>query len=251
MKNWAKNYIENDNAQSTSNNTPKEILISDLSKFNNPQYYRKCWNTFPHEIDAENSGVMTMRSKLESEFGTQANDFILEYLEHRSGETLYMFHESELQSCSKNHVNDLFETAYDQSLTNKRSLPHGFLRYQDEVAQLLTDKDHNLRPEYVPIFNKLIITENGAELDLRMASLVSYLHPELQDMYPQLDFKELHSSSVMGITMPETSEEIKARILPIDNSILFSTNEYPVQLDEDKEFENAVNAISVDQSVQL
>lgn len=44
-----------------------------------------------------------------------------------------------------------------------------------------------------------------------MASLVSYLHPSLQKMYPELDFEELRPEAVFGIPIPEIPEDSRIR----------------------------------------
>ena len=45
-----------------------------------------------------------------------------------------------------------------------------------------------------------------------MASLVSHVHPELQNMYGGLDFEELESGKVFNVIMPETTDESRARL---------------------------------------
>lgn len=45
-----------------------------------------------------------------------------------------------------------------------------------------------------------------------MASLVAHVHPELQSMYSRLDFEELEPDRVFNVTMPETTDESRARL---------------------------------------
>lgn len=233
--------------QNISDNTEKEILLSSVSVYNNPQYYRKCWNVMPHEIDAEYTGVMGTWNNMRSAFGDQADNFLYEYLDYKCSNTIYMIPSTSFQS--REQVDSLFESAYGNSLNGRRHPPNDFLQYQDETAQLLTDDYHNLRTEYVPIFNKLMTAQDGRTLDRMMASLVSYMHPELRDKYPQLDFRELNPSHVFGMQMPELPEEIAGRLAPIDNDILFNTMEYPMQ--PDREFEEAMDSIPSSGPIQL
>lgn len=55
-------------------------------------------------------------------------------------------------------------------------------------------------------------SKTGAEFDRKVASLVAYIHPELQELYPSLDFKKLDPEIVFGMPMPESPKEIMDRI---------------------------------------
>lgn len=64
--------------------TPKEILISDLSKYKNTDYYLDNWQILPHEIDAEYNGVMQMWEKLDDLYSQdKADKLMFEYLQYR------------------------------------------------------------------------------------------------------------------------------------------------------------------------
>lgn len=110
--------------RSLSDNTPKEIQISDLSKCYNKEYYYAEHHKLPHEIDAEYSGVMSMWSLLEREWPDDADRLMFDYLDYRtekSGQTrkLYMIERPEYGFQSKQQVKDLFNEAYEKSLTEK------------------------------------------------------------------------------------------------------------------------------------
>lgn len=204
--------------RSLSDNTPKEIQISDLSKCYNKEYYYAEHHKLPHEIDAEYSGVMSMWSLLERDWPDAADRLMFDYLDDRTEKSvqrrkLYMIEKPECGFQSKQQVKDLFNEAYEKSLTEKRSLPDRFISYDGDTSRVLaTDNGYGVRAEYVSCYSKLYRAETGADTDRMMASLVSYVHPELQDMYPGLDFEELEPGKVFGRSMPETVDEVRIRL---------------------------------------
>lgn len=204
--------------RSLSDVTPKEILTSDLSKCYNEDYYYTTHHKLPHEIDAEYTGVMSMWSILENEWPDDADRLMFDYLNYRTEKfgnvrKLYMIERPEDGFQSKQQVKDLFNEAYEKSLTRSRSLPEGFLTYDGDTSRLLaTDDGRGVRTEYIPVYLKLLKADNGADTDQMMASLVSHVHPELQSMYTQLDFEELEPDRVFNMVMPETADESRARL---------------------------------------
>ncbi len=205
--------------QNSSNNTSKEILISDLSKYKNVSYYEQNWSKFPHEIDAEYTGVMSMWEHLKDIYPDNADILILEYITYRATKTDYIFKIPEEGLQSKDQVEMLFEKAYDDSLITSRKLSVEFFRSYDEIAQLFTNNACVLRSEYYPFYRQIQIAKTGQETDLKMASLVSYIHPELQKVYPLLDFSKLNPSSIFGISIPETRKDILDRIEILSDDI--------------------------------
>lgn len=203
---------------SLSNSTPKEILISDLSKCYNEDYYYAVHHKLPHEIDAEYNGVMTMWSILENEWPDAADRLMFDYLDYRTEKfgnirKLYMIERPEGGFQSKQQVKDLFDEAYEKSLTRCRSLPEEFLTYGGDTSKLLaTDDGRGVRTEYIHVYLKLLKADNGTDTDQMMASLVSHIHPELQSMYSGLDFEELEPDRVFNVTMPETTDESRVRL---------------------------------------
>lgn len=196
----------------TSDKTPKEVLISDLSKCGNAAYYKRVWSTLPHEINAEYSGIMSMWSALEANYPKEAEELMLDHLIFKTTNTKYIFKMPDDGFKSKAHVKDLFNGAYEMSLTGKRKLPDNFLRMDIDIIKLISNNGYSIDPEYESFYNQISKAQTGAELDKMMASLVTHLYPELQEFYPQLDFKELDSSAVFGMPMPETTEESRARL---------------------------------------
>ena len=188
-------------------NISKDIQMSMLSKHGNPNYYYHNHQSLLHEIDAEYTGIMTMWGRLSEIYPDKADRLMLEHLTGRATDTVYMIGLPKEGFQSRKQVETLFEQAYDNA---SRELPPGFLRSDDETARMLTTKDRVLCPEYAPIYNKL--TAAGDHMDEMMASLVSYIHPELQDTYSDIDFDELDPSHIFKIPMPETSEEIRDRL---------------------------------------
>lgn len=213
----------------------KDILIANLSNHNCLNYYNANWNQLPHEIDAEYAGVMNMWSKLEHEFPENANEWMLNHISARANR-YYMFEHPAEGFQSKEQIESLFETAYDKSLMTKRELSSSFLRSDDEIAQLLTDENHNISIEYQPFYHQIQTSETGQEMDMKMASLISYIHPELQSLYKSLDFEELNPVSVFGIPMPETKEEILNRIDVTPKCIA-------LDMISEKEFDEAVKEL--------
>lgn len=203
---------------SLSDMTPKEILTSDLSKCHNNEYYHTVHHKLPHEINAEYSGVMSMWSALESEWPDAADRLMFDYLDYRTEESdrvrkLYMIERPEGGFQSKQQVKDLFNAAYEESLTGKRHLPDTFLTFDDDTSRLLaTDDGRGVRTEYVPVYMELSKADTGMDTDLMMASLVSHVHPELQDMYARIDFEKLEPAEIFESPVPETTEEIRSRL---------------------------------------
>lgn len=211
--------------QETSDNASKEILTSLLSKCYNWKYYRANWEKFPHEINAEYKGVMTVWNRLQDlceerfqgedakEKGRQmADQLMLDYLTNKAENFVYIFEVPEGGLQSKEQVEALFEEAYNKSLNEKRDLPQNFLRMEGDVAKLFQSDEENKYLDYNPFYMQLMNAKTGRELDLKMASLVSYLHPELQDVHSKLDFNELDPKLIFGIPMPETPDELKKRL---------------------------------------
>ena len=62
-------------------------------------------------------------------------------------------------------------------------------------------------------------------MDRMMASLVFYLHPELYELYPQIDPKEMEPRVVFGMDIPETREQLWERITPCNNKDIFRSQE--------------------------
>lgn len=205
--------------QRTEDNIPEEIQLSELSKYMNPDYYYHNHHILPHEIDAEYGGIMKMWSKLEEEFPDRADELMLAHLTDRATKTIYMIDMPEKGFTSKEQVESLFEQAYETSLSAQmkdglitRGLPTGYLKSDDEVARFISTEYHTPRLQYTTIYNKLTAPPSGEVMDRMMASLVSYIHPELQADYPDIDFDKLEPSHVFKVQMPETSEEIRERL---------------------------------------
>lgn len=81
-------------------------------------------------------------------------------------------------------VKNLFEMAYENSLTSERHLPPGFLKTDDEVATLISGGDIMPRREYADLYNQSAVSCT----DEKMASVVANLHPGLQYMCPDIPF---------------------------------------------------------------
>lgn len=204
--------------RSMSDLTPKEILISDLSKCHNKDYYYAVHHLLPHEIDAEYSGVMSMWSALENEYPDIADQLMFDYLDYRTAgsektKKLYMVERPDDGFQSKQQVKDLFNKAYEKSLTGKRNFPDTFLSYDGDTSKLLATNDGNsVRTEYALVYLELLKSKTGIDTDRKMASLVSYVHPELQNKYTALNFEELGPDKIFDMPMPETTEEVRTRL---------------------------------------
>lgn len=205
----------------TSKDTMKELLISDLSKCHNKEYYLQNWHKFPHEIKTEHRAIISMREKLKELYPSRdkfVDKLILEYVTNKTtpkderSKPLYPIKKPVDGFKSFEQVESLFNEAFDQSLNGKRNkFTIAFFRSNNQVAMLLADKNGITYPGYQPFVDKLQYAKTGKERDLMMASLVSYLHPSLQKMYPELDFEELRPEAVFGIPIPEIPEDSRIR----------------------------------------
>lgn len=194
------------------NGFTSDISLSELSKEGNPNYYEANWAKFPHEIDAEFTGVMSTWGFLEEFYPRHADRLMLEFLHDKVNGKTYPIKEPEGGFQSKGQVSALFEEAYEKALHEKREFPIGHQRFDDEFMKMFKTQDGVMDSRYVPFDNALLTAKTGSELDRMMASLVAYIHPELESLYPGLDFRELEPEKVFGMPMPETREEIIARI---------------------------------------
>lgn len=184
---------------------PIEIQLSDLSKYNNPSYYRFNHEILPHEIEAEYSGVISMWDQLRKSYPKYADELMFNHLTRRTIETSYVFSYPENGFKSREQVEHLFEDAYKNSLTSERHLPSGFLKTDDEIAILISGSDIIPRREYAGLYNQLSVSCT----DEKMASIVSYLHPELQRFYPDISFYEIRPEHILNCHMPEISDDAK------------------------------------------
>lgn len=192
----------------TTDKGPKEIQISDLSKYNNYNYYICNHDIMPHEIEAEYSGVTTMWDYLNHLSPKYADELMFNHLTRRTTKTSYSIPYPEGGFTSRDQVENLFEDAYEKSLTSKRNLPPGYLKMTDEISMMLSDGIGFPRMEYAPIYNNLV----ASCTDEKMASFVSYLHPELQKFYPDVDFNKISPEHIFKCPISETPDEIKARM---------------------------------------
>lgn len=76
--------------QKTQDNAVKEITISELSKYGNPDYYLYNHHRLLHEIDAEHTGIMTMWGRLSEIYPNKADKLMLDHLTDRVTNTVYM-----------------------------------------------------------------------------------------------------------------------------------------------------------------
>lgn len=213
--------------QLENDKTAEEIKLSMLSTHNNDTYYRSNWHEMPHEIDAEHSGIMIMWNQLDILSHKNADNLMISHLERKSKDTIYPIKYPDGGFISRQQVSQLFEDAYDQSLTKSRNIPDGYLRSDDEVAIMLSDNGI-LKPEYMKIFNDLVISCS----DRKMASLTSYIHPELQPLYAGIDFAGIHPRFIYDIEMIERPEDIINKI-------------------EENNFTKSVNNITKDNGISL
>lgn len=193
-------------------NAENSVLFSDIAKQGNGAWYRQNWQAFPHEINAEYNGVMNMWTRMEEIDPAAADNLMLEYLTKRAGNTVYMFKLPKNGLHSKEQVRQLFDEAYVRSVNSPILFPHDFLRLNDEIPRLFTSEYGVLRIEYQPFYKQLAAAKTGNELNLKMASLVSYVHPELQKIYPAVDFKDLNPSNIFGLEIPEPLDKIHIRL---------------------------------------
>lgn len=195
-----------------NSSTRSEILISELSKYGNPNYYAQSWSELPHEIDAEFTGVVSMWNALESEFPDKADACMLRFVNWWAANTDYMIRTVPGGYASRAQVEDAFDRAYETSLCEPRRFQPGFLRYEDEVSRLLTNESV-LRFEYREHYKKLVGNVPGAQKDQMMASLVLHLHPELGDAYPKRIVKALNAETAFGFPLPESPDESRMHFL--------------------------------------
>ena len=210
----------------TSLDTDEAIMTSSLSKWMNKELYLYNWPKMPHEIDAEYNAVMNTWSIAEELWGDKADALMFKYLEYRAKNTDYMIGMQEYGFQTKEQVDALFNDAYQKAVEGPmndghgramRELPPGYLDKRDELSRMFAEYDETgrkaiIRYKYIPFRDGLLKSKTGAEFDRKVASLVAYIHPELQELYPSLDFKKLNPEIVFGVPMPESPKEIMDRI---------------------------------------
>lgn len=205
----------------TSKETPKDILIGMLSAQGNKDCYDENWGKLPNEIDAEYNGVMGIWQELsdvkngrdECLSQEEVDAIMIECVSMRAKDPHYPIKEPKDGFQSKEQIDGLFQQAYGQSFYAKREFPKepDYHKSDDELMRLFTKDERGIiQPEYGPFYVSLKHA-SGTEFDRKLASLVSYVHPELQAAYPQLDFEDLDPQKVFGCPMPETPGQIRER----------------------------------------
>lgn len=207
----------------------KEDAITCISKFHNIDYHKKNWNKMSHEISAEYRGVMSMWAQMEQMYPDDADRLMLERLTEWAKNTNYILKAPKDRFTSKTQVKFLFHRAAIERMNEKKDLPDAFRGCRDEVVQMLTDEYGNIRTEYGPIYEQLAHEPSGREMDLKMAALVLYIHPELYGRYPEIDARELNPKIVFGTDMPESPDEIWNRIKICDDKDIFMEHEKPYE----------------------
>lgn len=217
---------------------PKAELISELSKFGNEDLYFENWHLYQHEIDAEHNGVINTYARLKQLSPEHADELMLNWLTNRANNTIYCIKVPEYSKDGKfesmEQVDMLFDEAYAKSPEIKRSFPKGYLGSGDEFIQMVTLEKGVLNPDYAAFFNQLVSEKSGAEFDRKMATVMAYLHPKLQEMYKDLDFKKFDMEEAFGRPMSESSDAIMERIDPSKRRILISMS---VNKDINKEWD--------------
>lgn len=203
--------------------TNKEIIISDISKYGNLTYYQHSWAELPHEIDAEYNGIMSMWDALTDIYPDKATQCMLQFLNERTKQDNYIITHPKNGFQSKKQVDNAFQSAYDNSLSQPRKPQYSFQRYDDEIVKLLVT-DWLVRPEYQDHFKLLVGPISGEKKDRLMASLVLYLHPEIKNIYTQIYINQLTPESEFHLPMPENREDAQKRVLTINEAIDFARN---------------------------
>ena len=209
----------------------KDDIICEISKCHNIRYYRNNWSRMPHEIDAEFRSTMITIDDMRETYPkiiderihmTEGEAMVLARLTERARNGNYILDPPKEPFSSKMQVRLLFRIAEKNRPNERKGLPLEFLHSNDEVAQMLVDENKIVRPEYIPIYQQLAHEPSGKMMDKKMAALVLHLHPELYERYPQVGPKEMKSSVLFGIDMPETKDEVWNRIVPCNETDIFA-----------------------------
>lgn len=212
--------------QSMTSNRPKGDLIAELSKFGNEDLYLENWHIYPHEIDAERRGVHNAYARLKQLSPEHADELMLDWLSNRANNTIYCIKVPEDSKNGKfesiEQVDQLFVEAYAKAPNKTRHFPQGYEKSGDEFVQMVTLEEGVLNPDYATFFNQLLTEKSGPEFDRKMATVMAYLHPKLQEMYKDLDFKEFDAEREFGRPISESSNAIMERIDPLKRRILIS-----------------------------
>ena len=207
----------------------KRDLITEFWTHGNKDNYFHNWSIIPYEIRAEHKGVMSAWEHVRQIWPTKADDLMIKRLTERADTSNYMIKVSKGSPNNKfqseDQVNELFEEALKQAPDKKHSLSDGFLFSTDEIAQMMTIEPGVLDPKYAPFYLNLSYKQSGESFDRKMASLVAYIHPTREDLYPEFNSDDLDPEMLFGMPVPETSEEIGNRIIPQTESDLFCSIE--------------------------
>lgn len=196
----------------------KDILcmISEVSVIRNTGYYIDAWETLPHEIKAEGMGVSLAWDAMESMFPGKADVCMLEYINYRANDTMYMLPAKPGAGYqSRDEVEDAFETAMDDSLHMPRKQLTRLLYYDGESSQLLMQgcKNRHITPNAYHA-DRLIDTMPGMNRDRMLAALVLTLHPDILDERPELVPENLTVEHEFGrslavSTLPDGVEPVR------------------------------------------
>lgn len=183
-----------------------EEMISEASIVGNRLYYKKDWNEMPHEIEAERIGVKLCWDVFESAFPGKADACMLEYINWRSRETMYMLPAKEGGYELREEVESVFKDARARSLDEPRKLLGGFLGYNIESVALVMQGYHvyTMSPNAYHA-EKLISRVPGSEKDKMMCSLVAQLHPDVFDDWPVLRTVDIDVGHIFGRPLAVTT----------------------------------------------
>lgn len=160
----------------TDPSTPKEVILSAISTFNNSGYRLNGWKEFPHEISAERTGVLMAYDAMEGLFGETGKECVIDYVKTRIRDTAYLLRDGDVGEWTRDGLDAAFDTAMERSLETEREQQPGLRRYDTDVmTKFFLSPDGK---SYFEKFNKHI---PGRAQDRMAASVVIHFDPGCMD----------------------------------------------------------------------
>lgn len=179
-----------------------ETAVSEASVVKNVLYYKSNWNVLPHEIMAESAGVLLAWDAMTAMFPGRADDAMLDYVNARAADTMYMIPVKDGGYQSRCDVENAFSEAMDRSLNNPRKPDSSLQRPENEISAFLKQgcANYKLSPNGRH-FGMLLERMPGRRKDRMIAVVSIHLHPEILQDHPILGDEFLTVEHEFGIPL--------------------------------------------------
>lgn len=185
-------------ADRTDPDTPKHIILSNLSIMRNRGYYMDVRYELPHEISAEWAGVNTAAGIMNDMFGAYGEALVVGYVRDMiDSPASYYLHDGDVSEWTIKGIDDSFRAAMQRSVEEPRATHADIRRYSSAVSKFFKDRDN------VPYLRKFIQDIPGFEKDRMVASINVSKNHDLMDDRLSLDDVDIEKAFGFDICSPK------------------------------------------------